>query len=622
MKLSAAKRWKRKQQKFHLRRSKSVIRKSSKKQDLSGKYVILLSEHRSKYAVVLKFKTRTLCKVKAAVAINNKIIKQISRKFIISPNKPKYKKILSKIEVIVTKRFKEQYERLHSPPEPFTAVVKQPSPVGNKSPNVPVVKKPSPVVIKQPSPAKEPPPAVVKTLPDRRKSITIKIFSCSTCNHKFTSKKLFEEHGRTHMQQESSDEGELMIDDDVLLVIDDEVSDIMPPPNVIVNLKADPDEAKAEEFCCMMQNCQKKFDTEEMLVAHIGLHHKDDKPFKCNKCEDSFSRESGLIAHQRMRHPVEIIPPIPQEPPKRGRRKSVFVPSTINGTANETLKINGSTMNSAGIVFKPYNSIRIKKFICRICSAIFTQRDFLDRHISVHHVLKIYHCFKCKNSFTMIKLLEHLKMFHMDSVNDPRYIKTISDVECVAYHRCAFCRYSSNIRPAVNAHMKDEHYDEFEKSDTSEEDHASSPDSLENILTPESSKILSKKEELAKEAVEKKARRGANDPSFKNRCVRCQRRFAKPETLRKHTCRRLFKLTAQNPSNPSRIPQATNKDEAMTPQPRIVPKPPMLNGFFNCMLCPRVFTDRALFNVHVSTGHLSSQNQPKSSTNGFYKDIH
>lgn len=556
--------------------------KFKRKHDLSGKYAILLSESRTKYAAVLKFISRKLCKAKAAVTVSNNTIKQISPKFVISPRRNK--KILRKIEVIVTKQFKAEYEGLRSAAK---------------------------------TPSKE-----------RTKTISpIKIFSCTTCNHKFTSKPHFEAHVHTHKDLDSSSdsEGGLVIDDDVMLVLEDDSDDFPAHPAKILNLKEHPGEAKAEEFCCMVENCQKKFDSEQALVLHIGLCHiKDDRPFKCNKskCLDSFKRESGLIAHQRMCHPIELIPPKSLEPPKRGRRKSVFVPSPIDATALEPK--NKSPVNSS-ITFKLYDSTKKTTFICRICSASFEQRTFLDRHISVHHIAKMYHCFKCMSAFTMIKLLEHIKIAHMDLVHDENYIRTISDVNSVASHRCAFCRYSSRIRSEVNEHMKDEHYDEFEKSENPEDDHASSPDSLENLLMPESARIISRKEEqLAKNQLMKvktslKKRRPTNDPSFQFRCVRCQRRFAKSETLRRHTC---YRHRKELPSSESpTLDQFNNHDTPKTSQTRFTANSQMVNGFFNCLLCPQVFTDRTMFAAHVSTGHLSSQNRPKSSANGFYNSI-
>ena len=595
MKLSTTQRWKQLQHKPYGLRNRTLKLKIKKKRDLSGKYVILLNQKRNKYAALLKFISKTICKVKAAIVINNKIIKQISPKFIISPRK-KSKKFLRKIEVIVSKRFKDEYEKLHS----F---------------------------------AKKPSKEEMKVIPP------IKIFSCTTCNHKFTSKKYFDEHQESHEQSQnnvntssgSESEGELMIDDDVMLVVGENSNSISPCPDFATSVKKDPNEVEAEEFCCMMQNCGKKFDTEDLLVLHIGMYH-NAKTFKCNKCDNSFKREAGLIAHQRMVHPVEVIPP-KMEAPKRARRQSVFFQSPVNGTTQQT---SNESPVSRNVVFKPYNSSTKTKFMCRICSAKFAQRTFLDRHITVHHITKMYHCFKCGNSFTSIKLLDHLKVIHKDLVNDEKYIATISDVESISIHRCPFCRYSSRIRNQVNDHMKDEHYDEFEKSEHPEEDNASSPDSLDSLLLPESLKILNGKESkllAAKHLKENmtKARRRANDPSFKYRCARCQRRFARPNTLHKHMCIRKEAEPSRSESPdlpaispPPAISTSNNLNNTSKAAGRFTAKSQMVNGFFNCLLCPQVFTDRAMFTIHVSTGHLSPQNQPKSSTthpNGFYRNI-
>lgn len=590
MKLSTIKRWNQKQHKSHKRWNSHVrvVFKFKRNRNLKGKYVILLSENRKKYAAVLKFISRKLCKVKAAVIINNNIIKQISRKFMISPKKDR--KLLRNIEVIVTKRFRNEFQRLRR------------------------------------SSLKKPPTKIsaVKTI------TPIKILSCTTCNHKFTSKIKFEQHVQSHKSQRSptSSEGELVIDDDVMFVSESENYDLRQHPNNILNLKEDPDEVRAEEFCCGMQDCRRKFDTEQLLLAHIDLCHKnDDKPFKCNKCGSAFKRESGLIGHQRMNHSVESNS-MTAETPIKARRKSVFIQPQINGTDQKSNKNSVDLLsNKSGLIFKPFDSAEKTKFICKICSGNFWQRSFLDRHISVHHITKLYQCFKCKCEYAMFRLLEHLKIAHMDLVNDKDYIKTIQNVEKVAIFRCPFCHYSSKIRSDVNDHMKEGHYDDFEKSESHEEDNASSPDSLENLLLPESVDILkkndqqigSKKVRGAKSPVKK--RRPINDPSFKYRCARCQRRFSKPRSLRKHLCFRL-EQSEKSAVPVSRSTTASSQSELHNTKVTPTAKSQMINGFFNCLLCPQIFTDRALFNAHVSTGHLSSaQNQPKSFANGFYKSI-
>lgn len=579
MKTSAFKRWKRKQIKVNRRYSSNQIKsKFKRKRNLSGKFVILLNKRKSRNAAIIKFISRSLCKVEGAVAISNSIIKQTSSKYIIVAEK--HRKMLRSIEVIVKKSFKEDYEGL---------------------------------CMKENAKAK-----------DRTKKQTnimkpVKMYSCATCNHKFTNQKMYEQHVESHTQADSSSdsESELVIDDDVMLVLDEDNQEkiFKSNPNATeLNLKAD-HEAEIEKFYCQMPNCKQKFDREEMLIVHIGMYHNVTyKAFKCNKCDDSYNRESGLIAHKKISHPIEIISPRPKEPAKSGRRKSIFIPtvesinlpgpSTSGSLPGSSVNTNHLRANKEVVSFNRYDSKK-KNFICRICSSSFDQRIFLDRHVAVHHVSKLYYCYKCNVPFEMCRLLPHLKEYHPNREHEAGYIHTISNLENIAVHRCAFCKYSTRERTLVIEHLKAEHYDEFEKEESVEEEQVSSPDSLENLFLPETVKILSAKEEQllvkAKESQQRKyppaPRRPMNDPSFKYRCARCQRRFAKSETLRQHACR-----GKEVPAVISSPAQNYNPVPSKISQMRQTVKSQIKNGFFGCQLCPQVFTCREMFNHHVSMG--------------------
>lgn len=558
MKTDLAKIWKRKQQKFN-RKFGSVVKNKFKKRGVKRKFVLILSKKNKKCGAILKFINRNLCKAMWAVRINPKIKKQTARKFIISPEKNR--KLLKNVEVIVSRKFKEDFLN--------------------------VWRKAYEPEICQNEEKKE-------ILP---KITPIKIISCKECNHKFTSRKLFDGHKHSQididLDSSSGSEKSMVIDDDVELILDDDDPISLQHPGNFLNLKEEP---KADAHYCMMNNCGKVFETEEALVVHIGMQHEsDDKPFPCKKCNFRFSRESGLIAHQRMVHSVEIIEPLPIAAPTKSRRKSHFFtmspPSQPQSSETSKSKLSDS---SNTIKFKRYDTKQ--NFVCRICSVSFDQRLHLDRHMTVHHISKVYFCYKCHTPYTYrMKLLNHLKTAHLKCVNDSGYIQTISNIESVSSHRCAFCQFTSKERNRADQHMTSEHYDEFEKSETNEEEEqepASSPDSLENLFTAESANALNNKEEdeddlLVEVPTKKKKpevvkkRKPLNDPSFKYRCARCQRRFSRKKNLLTHACERVDVDI-----------QAASVDP--------FPKKPstMLNGFYKCNSCPQVFTDKTLFHRH------------------------
>lgn len=561
MKVSLIKRWKRKQIKLRRKYSVNVKKRFKRKRDFSGKFFILLSD--TKRAAILQFINQKMCKALYAIVISRWAVKQISPKYILS--KRRNRRLLRKVEVIVSEKFKNGFKRK-------------------------VRKKP-----------KQIPP--------------IRIFSCMVCNHKFTNREQFQKHNHVTQNPDSSaSDGELIIDDDVMLVPDDPCTSGSRNSHsqIELNLKADPYELIPDKFYCMMDNCGKSFDKEDELIIHIAMqHNSDSKIFPCKKCDERFARESALLAHQRLSHPVEIIAPLPilktRRKPVQNKKSS---PTAIRDAVNKSLE----AAQIETIIFRRYDSEK-SNFICRICSVNFEQRSHLDRHMSVLHVMKVYNCYKCHVPYTRgMQLLNHLKAAHLNQVNDPGYIGTIRDLESISVYRCAFCQYSSKDRFRVDDHLIDEHYDEFEKSECTEEDHASSPDSLEELALPETKKILKKNEDLLVEmatkivmsAYDSKKRKPINDPSFKNRCVRCGRRFARKKALRNHACERITGI-GENGSTPATSSVVT---------PKIRNNSQMINGFFQCVSCPQVFTDKEMYNKHLTISH-PVPNQSKV-TYGFY----
>lgn len=563
MKPSTMQRWKRKQQRLYRKHSMNVKSRYKRKRDLSGKFVILLNRSRSKCAAVLKFLSKQLCKTKYAVFIDSTTLKMTSSRFIISPRKNR--KLLRKIEVIVTDRFKKDYEGLYER---------------------------------------------LKQLAAAPKVSSIKIFSCATCNHKFTSKERFDLHGHAHEGSRSSDsETDLVIDDDVELILDDESFTAMQNlPEPSGDTKLDHSEAKLEELT-------EKFDSEEAPVTDPRIQHKKD-PFMCIKCGAGFIKLSSLITHIQTAHPVEIIEPH-HLPPSRGN--SVYVKRT---SQNGTEKQPEASAKPSTISFQRFDSSKDNVwFVCRFCSVSFDNRFLLDRHMAVYHVKKFYFCYKCHVSYvTGVKMLNHLREAHVGQINDTGYLQTISNLESATSFRCPFCNFNSKDRKCVSLHLTNEHYEDFDKSKL-EEEPTSSPDSLENLILPETAKMLEdekvleeeEEEDLLVEVPEKKEkevpaarkrRKPQNDPSFKFRCARCRKRFARAASLRKHFCPRgeaeTQPVIEQLPSKP--IPNS----------PKVHQK--TMNGFFRCTSCPQVFTDRDLFNAHAASAHQQIQSTPV----GFY----
>lgn len=641
MKITRIKQWKQKHRMIHRRQLFKKTGKFKNKRNgrekiprrYLGKYVILLSKRKAKYGAILKFVTNRLCRVEKSFLVDRTLIKQTSSKYIITPKRNQ--RLLKKVEVIFTKKNVED----------FKSIVSLSMNHGEKK--------------------------------EKFKTITpIKIFSCMTCNHKFTRLKDYKEHMETHVvpgPPSSDSEGEMVIDDDCVLILDNNDYDVK-SPGAPINLKEDPDEVKPEEHYCMVEDCGKKFDSEEFLVTHVASVHDrhEDRPFKCPKCGDGFKRESGLVAHDKMKHAVETLDLSEDDgPPKRRRRKSVFVSSEpkVNGLAPALEPCPGPSSSTSkqdiqpSVSFTHFSSIKKTTFICHICSTLFHHREYLDRHVLTQHIVKSFNCFKCNVSLERMTIMRHLKSAHLDNVTEPEFAECLNNIESTAVFKCCFCRFSVEQRARVSEHLLSEHYEEFEKHESSE--NASSPDSLEDLVLPETAKLIENDllvELPAKQRTnESGTRRQSNDPSFKHRCVHCSKRYSRISHLQRHACikKKSSSLNSQGTSKSSSqdsspIPSSSRKSlvqetvkvatvklpvrtsqalniakkifapivkrrssttASVISQMRNNAKSQNSTGFYGCQMCPTVFTDKEMFKDHTLTAHKTSN--PKSSSNGY-----
>lgn len=252
--------------------------------------------------------------------------------------------------------------------------------------------------------------------------------------------------------------------------------------------------------------------------------------------------------------------------------------------------------------YQRFDSRMKTEFKCKICSTSFSNRKYLNRHVTTLHLSTVYRCFQCNVPFNnKLHLLRHLQAAHLKYKDEHGYIATIKNVESVAYFQCCFCKYSSKIKSKVEEHMNNEHYEDFEKNDTLEESVSSSPDSLDELLLPETRALRRQdefdEEDLLQELIPKdnnKKRKPANDPSFKYRCARCLRRFSRSSWLKKHPCTLTSVTTG---TNVSEEPVHKLKKQRLSFQ---------VNGFLRCTKdkCSRlVFTDRKQYDLHMETEH-------------------
>ena len=557
---TSAQRWKQTQP-SSIKKFNSAYKKK-KNRGVKRNFLLLLLNEKKKLSipsVVLQFTGSKICHAMWAVYLNKSIKRVISKKFIII--KKDVKKTFKNVQMIVSPSFKENYIKKWK-----KINAKKKFPEKNEILKVELKTPPAPVLL-----------------------------SCLHCNHIFTSKKFYDEHMKrscvteTKVGSDSESDKEMVIDDDVELILNGGCQEPLYSEEKL-NLKLKDEDCM---FCCMVPECGKIFENEDALNEHVGREHPPNL-YDCKICNVIFHKESHLRSHTRMSHQ-----PISKKQPTN----HFFTMSPPLATTKS------EPLSSSFVKFTRYDNK--KSFTCSLCSVEFRDRHILDRHMTVHHISKVYFCFKCHAPFFKLHLLTHLKKAHLKSVNEFGYIQTIADTERVASHRCAFCKFTSKERTRVRDHMNNEHYDLFDKDesppDEQEEEHiSSSPDSLDKLFEQD---LLNNPDEESSEDLlveilndePLKKRRKTNDPSFRYRCARCQRRFSRPSHLRDHTCpvRKDKNKESENYRSADPIPKRTSRIQQMQ------------NKFYKCKSCPIVFTDKTMFICHVSTAH--SESMPSSS---------
>ncbi|XP_070491436.1 zinc finger protein 26-like [Chironomus tepperi] len=565
MKIAAVRRWKAKERKFNRQYRLKTIKKSSTSRDFSGKFVFLLSK--TNLCAVVKFISKNVCVTETLLAIDENILSQISPKYVIPHSR--HKKLLHKSEVKITKQFRLCCEKFFRKSNP---VIKNVEEVSQDDNTTDTSQKTEQVVPQQ---------------EQLRKITPIKIMSCNFCNQKFLKRELLDEHvTKCHFfnnDESSESDSELHIDDDVELLLDEDNHVFSDPTSNENRFK---EEVKApkqsgREFKCLQ--CSALCGTEESLLTHIERSH------PCS----STSTPKNLIGYN-----VDIKINNHRSNQSLDGKRSLSSASSFSSISNHSATKSPEADHK--IKYQRYDSSLKYEFSCRMCSTTFKERSFLNRHLTNMHLSRVYKCYKCNVPFNKkLQLTKHLHTAHLKYKDEQGFLASISNLETVGYFQCCFCKYSSKLRNKVAEHMTNEHYEDFEKGDGREDSISSSPDSLEELLLPET-KALRDNDDLYEEDLLqemepkgnnsfKKAKKPANDPSFRYRCARCQRRFSRSSWLKKHPCPGVGMKIKSEPEQQAKKPRLSY----------------LVNGFLRCndKSCSKVFTDRNLYDYHVKTAH-------------------
>ena len=143
-------------------------------------------------------------------------------------------------------------------------------------------------------------------------------------------------------------------------------------------------------FCCQ---CEAKFGVQRSLDSHTREKHNEVTHFKCDICENSYTRDSSLKRHKRITHNIDESKAIIPGTTKKNKNlnecvlcESMFTQKT---DLNRHIKTVHNTSNNSQ-----------EKFQCKTCNKDFQRIDHLQRHEKIHQKssIKIV-CEVCLNHF-------------------------------------------------------------------------------------------------------------------------------------------------------------------------------------------------------------------------------
>lgn len=177
---------------------------------------------------------------------------------------------------------------------------------------------------------------------------------------------------------------------------------------------------ESSNYLC--EDCGKSYRSSDGLTYHKALDHASSNPsdgcgnVQCQECDKSFPNEVLLKAHLKNSHQ---------------RAKSTYTCSICTPPATFQRKD----------VYKNHVALHSgeKKFVCHICSKIFSSRSNLRAHWRTHDSSTSLQCLTCFKKFnSKRKLAEHTN-------------------ECLNRKKCEYCKFACPSLDEMTDHMKRVH---------------------------------------------------------------------------------------------------------------------------------------------------------------------
>ncbi|XP_053674581.1 transcription factor grauzone-like [Anopheles nili] len=240
------------------------------------------------------------------------------------------------------------------------------------------------------------------------------------------------------------------------------------------------DHMAAHEGTIKCQVCQKNYKSSRYLALHMMKSHsrEEDRPFKCDKCHQSFHKEHLLKAHQA-NHLSEKCPICEKVVSSKYALKT-HVAHMHGNDGNQICDVCGKEFRTKQAMERHINEHMgvevVQKVQCHVCQRWFHGKYNLRKHIRFMHIEggKVFACDLCSHESPNSRaLLDHKKRVHVVErfeceLCGKRFKRKLYLREHIASHtgkplyECGICDAKFNSNANCYNHRKSKHPEEWQ----------------------------------------------------------------------------------------------------------------------------------------------------------------
>uniref|UniRef100_A0A182PN80 Transcription factor grauzone n=1 Tax=Anopheles epiroticus TaxID=199890 RepID=A0A182PN80_9DIPT len=240
------------------------------------------------------------------------------------------------------------------------------------------------------------------------------------------------------------------------------------------------DHIAAHQGTIKCEVCQKSYKSSRYLALHMMKSHsrEEDRPFKCDKCHQSFHKEHLLKAHQA-NHLSEKCPICEKVVSSKYALKA-HVSHMHGSDSNQICDVCGKEFRTKQAMERHINEHMgvevVQKVQCHVCQRWFHGKYNLRKHIRFMHIEggKVFPCDLCSHESPNSRaLLDHKKRVHVVErfeceLCGKRFKRKLYLREHIASHtgqplyECGICDAKFNSNANCYNHRKSKHPEEWQ----------------------------------------------------------------------------------------------------------------------------------------------------------------